>query len=168
MHEVDVPAAAITLSALPTLGICAQHGHPATGSRIRGFGTRTRPWTLELAGTVVSLRLREPVRGPLPVCQACVNSRRAFLGSVALGWAVAVVLGGVAVGTASTALLVTASVVLLVVVVATFSGDTFRTSGALSPDQAWVRLRRVHPAFADAVRARVADATMPPSYLHAG
>lgn len=167
MHEVDVPAAAVTMSALPTLGICVQHALPATGTRVRTFGTRTRPWTLVLGGTVVSLALRETVRGPLPVCHACVNHRRALAAATVLAWAAAVVLAGVALGTRTTPLLVVAGVATLGALVVTGRGNAIRAGGVLSKDQERVRLRHVHPDFAAAVRARVEAATMPPSYLHA-
>jgi hypothetical protein len=173
MHEVDVPAAAVALSALPTLGICAQHGHPATGSKPRTFATRTPVWVVVLAvvslpvGAVVALVLRKTVHGPVPVCHACTNARRTYVGTVVLGWAAAVVLVGVAVGTANDGLAVLGALVVVGALVASFTGDAFRTGGTLSDDQHWVALRRVHPTFTQAVQLRLQEATMPPSYLHA-
>jgi hypothetical protein len=156
MAKVQVPAHWVAANYLPP--ICARHGGPSTSVVKRKFSTRPPGWSyvLILVGVlifaIVAMALQFSVRTSLPACAECSRDRRRFIGLALSGWVAAIILTVVAsTATTSAALVVLGLLALACALVFSFVGDSFRVSGHVTADRAWVNLKGVHATFAAAI-----------------
>ncbi|GAB3691269.1 hypothetical protein [Angustibacter aerolatus] len=165
MTEVSVPLDWLQQGRCGPL--CARHGVVTTHATKRTLLSPTPAWMylLLLAGVVVfvvvvaATRRRET--GRLPACERCRTERRTWVGGVLAAWALVVITFVVAVQRSSAGLATVAVVLAVLALLATAGGDLLRVRTELSPDAVrpvWVRLRGVHPAFADGVRSALGPA----------
>jgi hypothetical protein len=165
--DVAVPASWVASGYLPQL--CARHGTPATHWTKRKFYSRTPLWVFVLIpfslliAAIVMAAMRTTVRGQLPACAACTSERRRFVAAVVASWvgwfATLFVAASLSDGWAVIVVLLLAVVAL----VTSFSGDAFRTRGALSRDKLWVELKGVDRHFADQLNGALRQPAYPVS-----
>ena len=159
MTDVTIPALALAAHGLPQLGLCPRHGQQTTRTSRRSFSTRAPAWSYLLIFVglllflVVVLSVRKQVAGPFPECRECDRDRRRFKLWVAAGWSVSSLVLGLALWKANEPLLGIGSLLLVAALILSGMGDRFRVSGWLSKDEAWLTLKGVHPAFAQASNA---------------
>jgi hypothetical protein len=173
--KVRVPNYTFTHDGLIELGMCPRHALPATKNRKRTYYTATPAWVLLLVlvslliAVIVLVVTRKRTNGMVPECARCGKVRTRFRLTLVAGWVTAAVLLPIAASSSSSLLIGVWFAVLVAALLGSFCGGNFRIGGVLSTDQVWLDLRRVHPAFVQAVAARMQPAVSnvaygPPTY----
>jgi hypothetical protein len=155
MAKVQVPAHWVAGNYLPP--ICARHGGSATSSQQRKFYTRAPSWSYLLIPigllifAIVTLAIRTTVACRLPACGECAADRRRFVVGVIAVWAGTVGLIALGIAVASDPAVLLGFLLVVVALVACFTGDYFRASATVSQDRAWVTFKGVDDTFAAAI-----------------